>query len=107
MASKKMKLDAFEQSIEDAFERGETRPVVGKELERLMSQVKEASANLRKGIGGARPGAGRKPLGHVPTLLNLTPEARANLLKEAGGNPRRMSAVVNRVFGAKARRVKV
>ncbi len=97
MASKKMILSPEEKEIERMILAGETRRASDKEQARYVAAAKR---------GGARPGAGRKPTGHIPTVLALDPAVRDYLVKEAGGKTRGMSAVVNRVFGAKLKRAK-
>lgn len=44
--------------------------------------------------GGARPGSGRKPLGHVRVTLSLSPEARRRLVSRAKRERKTMSDLV-------------
>ncbi len=50
--------------------------------------------------GGARPGAGRKPTGHVRVGLNISPKAKANLLRRAKREHTTISAVVEALLTA-------
>ncbi len=77
--------------VDEALRRGLHAPAS------FAAKIREAAENFKKGRGGARPNAGRKTLGHVPTSLALDPKARAYLVRKAGGK-RGMSAVANRIF---------
>lgn len=44
--------------------------------------------------GGVRPGAGRKPLGHVRVTLSLSPDARRRLVARAKRERKTMSDLV-------------
>ena len=94
----KRPLDQMDQDInpdvEEALRRGITLPA---SFNARIQAAARRSVALRKMKGGARPGAGRKALGHIPTSLALDPEARAYLARKAGGK-RGMSAVANRIL---------
>jgi len=77
--------------VDEALRRGLHAPAA------FVAQIIEAAKNFKKGKGGARPNAGRKALGHIPTSLALDPKARAYLARKAGGK-RGMSAVANRIL---------
>ena len=62
--------------------------------EELQEIARKTLAKIKK-HGGLRSGAGRKRLGHVPTLLNLKPQTREYLRKEGGA--RGMGAAVDRL----------
>ena len=100
MASKKIKLTAFERQIEEEVERGEWKPVPEKEKAEMLAALRRKVESIR---GGVRLGAGRKALGHIPTSLSLKPETRTYLIKAAGGS-RGMGAVVDRLVAEKAKR---
>ena len=71
------------------------QPVSEAERRRIEKAARNTAEALRQ-RGGARPGAGRKPLGHVQATLQLKKETRAFLVKEAGGS-RGMGAVIDRL----------
>jgi len=102
MAFKKIVLTPQEKEIENLIDAGQARPASDAKKARYLAAIGRKVEALRH--GGARPGAGRKRLGHIPTVLALDPEVRAYLVKEAGGKARGMSEVVNRVFGAKLKK---
>jgi len=102
MAAKKIKLDAYEQSIEDSVDQGGWKPVSPAKKAELLAKVREAYQNLKKGRGGARPNAGRKPLGRIHLTVNIKPETRALLVREAGGSVG-MGAVIDKWAAAQSR----
>ncbi len=101
MAAKKIKLDAYEQGIEDSVDRGEWKPVSPAKKAELLAKFREAHENLKKGRGGPRANAGRKPLGRIHLTVNIKPETRALLVREAGGSVG-MGAVIDKWAAAHA-----
>jgi hypothetical protein len=51
--------------------------------------------------GGARPGAGRKPLGRKALMLTLDPKTEAKIRAEAEAKKLTLGAVVDRKFKTK------
>lgn len=94
MKTKAKQLSKEEQAVEDALDPLSIRSATSETLDKVRNGLEE----LRQRRGGKRPGAGRKPKPHTPTLLNLSPMARANLERMAAGQRGGMSAVVNRLL---------
>ncbi len=54
----------------------------------------EEFGSMRVSRGGSRPGAGRKPTGHVRIGLSLSPRAKAALERRAKKEHKTMSSIV-------------
>ena len=61
--------------------------------------VKDGDVSMTASRGGVRPGAGRKPTGHVPLRLNVSPAVRKRIEAEAKKRNTTLSAVVEEAFG--------
>ncbi len=83
---KKIVLSPAEQEIENLIERGELTAVSPAKKKELMAKFHAAYKNLKKGRGGARKGAGRKPSGRVRLFTQVKPETLAILQRKARGN---------------------
>ena len=101
MATKRIVLSEEERKFEEEYDRGEWKPVSPAKKAELLAKVREAYQNLKKGRGGARPNAGRKPLGRIHLTVNIKPETRALLLREAGGSVG-MGAVIDKWAAAQS-----
>lgn len=62
--------------------------------------VKDGVVTMTAQRGGRRPGAGRKPTGHVPLRLNVSPAVRKRIEAEAKRRDISLSAVVEEAFSA-------
>lgn len=60
--------------------------------------VKDGVVTMTATRGGVRPGAGRKPTGHVPLRLNVSPAVRKRIEAEAKRRDITLSAVVEEAF---------
>lgn len=61
--------------------------------------VKDGVVTTTATRGGVRPGAGRKPTGHVPLRLNVSPSVRKLIETEAKRRDISLSAVVEEAVG--------
>jgi len=90
-----------EEQFASEFDKGEWQAITSDRKSQHLAKIRAANQNLKKGRGGARPNAGRKTLGNVKVTINVQPETRAILMREAGRS-NKMGAVIDRWAAAKS-----
>lgn len=75
-------------------------PMVTKDSTWQKIEAPEGITRYRVVHGGARPGAGRKPTGHVRLSLNVSPRAKAALQRRAKKEHKTLSAVIEELIAA-------
>jgi len=95
----KVKLSAYEQSIEDGIDG--SAPVVHATPELMEQVLQAAQRSLAKLRGGKRAGAGRKPRDYVKTTVLIAPDVRQKLTLLAARHGSLSRAVEEAVRAAK------